>query len=108
MANEKNSMVGDTPCCCHRTRKRSPKEYKALMHRLARIEGQVRGVQGMIERDAYCVDILTQVAAIQAALGGLSREILESHIRTCVSEDLKAGKDEIVEELMDTLRKFMR
>ena len=78
------------------------------MHRLARISGQVRGVQGMIEKDAYCVDILTQIAAIQAALNGLSREILESHIRTCVANDLRAGRDEIVDELMDTLRKFMK
>ena len=108
MENSTNQVTESLPCPCHTTKQRSEKEYKALMHRLARISGQVRGVQGMIEKDAYCVDILTQIAAIQAALNGLSREILESHIRTCVANDLRAGRDEIVDELMDTLRKFMK
>ena len=73
-----------------------------------RIEGQVRGVKGMIEKDAYCVDILTQVAAINAALNAFSRELLSEHVRTCVANDLRDGKDETVDELVRTLQKFMK
>lgn len=95
-------------CACHERKERSEAEHKALMNRLARIQGQIKGIQGMVEHDAYCVDILTQVAAVQAALGALGREVLESHIRTCVAQDIREGKDEILDELMDILRKFVR
>lgn len=96
------------PACCHRTRERTPEEYRSLMHRLNRIEGQVRGIRGMLEKDAYCPDILAQAAAANAALNAFSRELLAQHIRTCVARDIREGKDEIINELMDTLRRLMR
>ena len=95
-------------CCCHKTKHRSDEEYKALINRLSRIEGQVRGVRKMVETDAYCVDILTQVSAIQAALNGFNRELLSNHIRTCVMDDIRNGNDEIVDELVQTLQKLMK
>lgn len=95
-------------CCCHKTKHRSDEEYKALINRLSRIEGQVRGIRKMVETDAYCVDILTQVSAIQAALNAFNRELLANHIRTCVMEDIKKGNDEIVDELVQTLQKLMK
>ncbi len=96
------------PACCHRTRERTPEEYRSLVHRLNRIEGQVRGIRGMLEKDAYCPDILAQAAAANAALNAFSRELLAQHIRTCVARDIREGKDEIIDELMDTLRRLMR
>ena len=95
-------------CCCHKTKERDAKEYKDLINRLSRIEGQVRGVKNMIENDAYCVDILTQVAAINAALNGFNKVLLANHIRTCVADDIKAGNDEVIDELVTTLQKLMR
>ena len=95
-------------CCCHKTKHRSEEEYKTLINRLSRIEGQVRGVRKMVENDAYCVDILTQVSAIQAALNGFNRELLSNHIRTCVIDDIRNGNDEIVDELVQTLQKLMK
>ena len=95
-------------CCCHKTKHRSEEEYKTLINRLNRIEGQVRGVRKMVENDAYCVDILTQVSAVQAALNAFNRELLSNHIRTCVMDDIKNGNDEIVDELVQTLQKLMK
>ena len=95
-------------CCCHKTKHRSDEEYKALINRLSRIEGQVRGIRKMVETDAYCVDILTQVSAIQAALNAFNRELLANHIRTCVMNDIKNGNDEIVDELVQNLQKLMK
>ncbi|MBR3910662.1 MAG: metal-sensing transcriptional repressor [Anaerotignum sp.] len=96
-------------CCCSQKKKhRSNEEYKALINRLSRIEGQVRGIRKMVETDAYCVDILTQVSAIQAALNAFNRELLANHIRTCVMDDIKSGKDETVDELVQTLQKLMK
>ena len=95
-------------CCCHKTKHRSEEEYKTLINRLSRIEGQVRGVRKMVENDAYCVDILTQVSAIQAALNSFNRELLSNHIRTCVMDDIRNGNDEIVDELVQTLQKLMK
>lgn len=94
--------------CCHKTKQRPEEEIKSLIHRLNRIEGQVRGVRKMVETDAYCTDILTQVSAISAALNAFNRELLASHIRTCVVDDLKSGKDETTEELILTLQKLMK
>ena len=94
--------------CTHKTKHRSEEEYKSLINRLSRIEGQVRGVRKMVENDAYCVDILTQVSAIQAALNGFNRELLSNHIRTCVMDDIRNGNDEIVDELVQTLQKLMK
>ena len=93
--------------CC-RTKERSEEEYKSLVHRLNRIEGQIRGIRGMLDKSAYCPDILTQVAAVNAALTAFGRELLTSHIRTCVVEDIRAGKEDAVDELLATLQKFMK
>ena len=95
-------------CCCHKTKVRSEKEYKDLVNRLNRIEGQVRGIKGMVEKDAYCTDILMQVEAVKAALNSFNKILLANHIRTCVTNDIKAGKDETVDELVDTLQKLMK
>lgn len=94
--------------CCHKTKHRSEEEYKALLNRLSRIEGQVRGIRKMVESDAYCTDILTQVSAVQAALNAFNRELLASHIRTCVADDIRSGKDETIDELVFTLQKMMK
>lgn len=95
-------------CCCLRTKERSEEEYKRLIHRLSRIEGQVRGIRGMLEKSAYCTDILAQVAAANAALNAFSRELLAEHIRTCVAQDIRDGKDETIDELLLTLQKLMK
>lgn len=95
------------PACC-RTTHRQPAQQKSLINRLNRIEGQIRGIRGMLEKDAYCVDILTQVAAVSAALGSFNQLLLDSHIHTCVVRDIQAGKLETTDELMDILHKLMR
>ena len=95
------------PACC-RHKDRSPEEYKALLNRLSRIEGQVRGIRGMLEKEAYCVDILVQVAAANSALNSFSRELLAQHIGTCVADDLRAGSEEKLEELLKLLPKLMK
>ena len=94
-------------CCC-RTKERSDEEYKRLVNRLSRIEGQIRGIKGMLDKSAYCPDILTQVAAAGSALNDFGRELLSNHIRTCVVEDVRAGKEDTVDELLTTLQKFMK
>ena len=95
-------------CCCNKTKKRSEEEYKKLMNRLNRIEGQIRGVKGMLEKDAYCVDILLQVSAANAALNAFSRELLSEHIKSCVVNDIRSGNDETAQELVDTLQKILK
>lgn len=95
-------------CCCQRKKERTEKEYKDLIHRLNRIEGQVRGIKGMVENDAYCVDILNQVAAVSAALNSFNKVLLANHIETCVVEDIRAEKEGAVEELVATLQKLMK
>ena len=99
----------ETTCtCCHKTKERSQEEDKSLQNRLNRIEGQVRGIRNMLEKDAYCPDILVQVAAAGAALNSFSKELLASHIRTCVANDIRSGKDETIDELVATIQKLMR
>ena len=83
-------------------------EYKALINRLNRIEGQVRGIKRMIEENAYCTDILVQSSAVNAAVNAFNRELLSNHIKTCVADDIRAGKDETVDELLATLQKLMK
>ena len=96
-------------CChCHKTKERSEKEYKDMINRLSRIEGQVRGVKRMVEEDAYCPDILIQVSAVNAALNSFNKVLLANHIRTCVADDIRDGKDETIDELVTTLQKLMR
>ena len=94
--------------CCHKTKERSAEEYTALIHRLNRIEGQIRGIRGMVEKNAYCTDIITQVAAANAALSAFNRELLGNHIKTCVADNIRNGNDEIIDELMQTLQKLMK
>ena len=95
-------------CCTHKTKKRDEQEYKKLINRLSRIEGQIRGIKGMVEKDAYCTEILVQVSAVNAALNAFNKELLSNHIRTCVANDIKEGKDETIDELVDTLQKLMK
>ena len=95
------------PACARKT-VRTEEQKKKLLNRLNRIEGQVRGVRNMIENDAYCNDVLTQSAASAAAVDALNREILRAHIRTCVVRDIRAGKDEVTDELIDTIERLMR
>lgn len=95
-------------CDCHKTKERSPEEYKCLIHRLNRIEGQIRGIRGMVERSAYCPEILAQVAAANAALNAFSRELLAEHIRTCVARDVREGRQETLDELVATIQKLMK
>ena len=96
------------PCCCQKTPKRSAEQKKALLNRLRRIEGQVRGIQTMLEQDAYCNDVLIQSAAVNAAMNAFNRELLASHIRGCVVRDIRAGQDEVIDELVATLQKLMK
>lgn len=98
-------------CCCgcsQRKKERTPEEYTRLIHRLNRIEGQIRGIRGMVENGAYCPDILVQSAAVNAAINAFNRELLASHIRTCVRSDIQAGNDEVIDELLSTLQKLMK
>ena len=99
-------------CCqcehCQKTKERSPEEYRSLMNRLKRIEGQVRGIQSMLEKNAYCTDILTQVAAVNAALNSFNKVLLADHIRTCVADNIREGNDEVVDELVTTPQKLMK
>ena len=108
LADANQQDVGFCTCCGSRTKVRPEKEYKDLVNRLSRIEGQIRGIKGMVENSAYCPDILTQVAAARAALNSFSKVLLASHIKSCVMDDIKAGKDETVDELVDVLQKIMR
>ena len=107
----------DNNCCskncfncdyCNKTKERSENEYRNLINRLNRVEGQVRGIKRMVEANAYCADILIQVSAITAALNAFNKELLSEHIRTCVSEDIRAGKEETVDELVSVLQKLMK
>ena len=100
-------MSGMKECFC-KTKERSEKEYKDLINRLNRIEGQIRGIKKMVENDAYCIDILTQVSAANAALNSFNKVLLGNHIRTCVTNDIKEGKTETVDELVSTLQKLMK
>ncbi|MBP3360486.1 MAG: metal-sensing transcriptional repressor [Clostridia bacterium] len=95
-------------CCCHKHKERPEEEYKKLINRLSRIEGQIRGIRGMVEKNAYCTDILIQVAAVNAALNAFNKELLADHIKTCVAKDIRDGKDETIDELVVTLQKLMR
>jgi DNA-binding FrmR family transcriptional regulator len=95
-------------CCCEKMTSRTEDEKKKLMNRLNRIEGQIRGIKGMLERDAYCNDILTQSAAVGAAVNAFNKELLASHIHSCVARDIREGKDEVIDELVETIQKLMR
>ncbi len=108
LTEEKGACSHGVKECCQKTKERSDKEYRDLVNRLNRIEGQVRGLKRMLESDAYCTDILVQVSAVNAALNSFNKVLLANHIRTCVAEDIRAGKDETIDELVATLQKLMR
>ena len=102
-------MAEDKQCCCgSKMKERSDSEKKLLLNRLKRIEGQIRGIYGMVENDAYCNDILIQSAAVNAAVNSFNKELLASHIRNCVARDIREGKDETIDELVATLQKLMK
>ena len=107
---DKEVVPSEPASCCacgKRKKERSEKEYKDLMNRLKRIEGQVRGVQRMLDENAYCPDIMVQVSAINKALNSFNKVLLAEHLRTCVVDDIKAGNDEVIDELTTTLQKVM-
>lgn len=95
-------------CDCKKRKDRSPEEYKSLINRLNRISGQINGIKKMVEESAYCTDILIQVSAVNSALNSFNKALLSEHIRTCVADNIREGDDEIVEELVETLRKLMK
>ena len=104
-----NHMAEQEQCgCCGKSTDRSEEERTKLIHRLNRIEGQIRGIRGMVENDAYCTDILVQSAAVNAAVNAFNRELLASHIRGCVARDIRAGDDAVIDELVTTLQKLMK
>ncbi|MBP1578574.1 MAG: metal-sensing transcriptional repressor [Oscillospiraceae bacterium] len=99
-------------CChcehCQKTKERSPEEYRALMNRIKRIQGQLRGIESMLENSAYCTDIMVQTAAVTAALNSFNKQLLASHIKSCVAQNIREGNDEVIDELLDTLQKLMK
>lgn len=115
---EERYMEEQKKCCCHhggeisdveaRVRTRTDEEYKKLLNRLNRIEGQIRGVKSMLENDAYCTDIVLQVSAINAALNSFNRQLLAEHIRSCVADDIRNGKDDTIEDLVNTVTRLMK
>ncbi|MGI6721574.1 MAG: metal-sensing transcriptional repressor [Anaerovoracaceae bacterium] len=105
---KENEEMKVPECCRKKPKERSEKGYRDLVNRLSRIEGQVRGVKKMLDNNAYCVDVMTQVAAINAALNSFNRVLLEDHLRTCVTDDIRAGKDDKIEELVKLMQKLMK
>ncbi len=109
MESLKKTHAEGEPCsCCQKKKHRENGEYRNLLNRLSRREGQVRGVRNMVEEERYCVDILTQVSAIQSALNSFNKELLSNHIKTCVVEDIRGGDEQVVDELCETIKKLMR
>ncbi len=101
-------MNESCPYCSGKHKDRDDKERKDLMNRLKRIEGQVRGVEGMLENGAYCTDILMQVSAITSALNSFNKVLLANHMKTCVADGIREGNDEVIDELVVTLQKLMK
>ena len=101
-------MDEEKTCCCAKTTERSEEERKKLINRLNRIEGQIRGIRGMLEKDAYCTDILMQSAAVNAAVNAFNRDLIANHIRGCVVRDIREGNDDVIDELVVTLQKLMK
>lgn len=95
-------------CCAVKHKMRTEEEKKALLTRLRKAEGQIRGIEKMVENDAYCTDILTQVTAVTSALNSFNKSLLACHIRSCVADDLRNGNDEVIDELVEVLQKLMK
>ena len=104
----KGDEAAGCPRCSGKTKVRSPDELKALVNRLNRIEGQVKGVKAMLLSDAYCIDILVQVSAVRSALNSFAKEIIAQHIKTCVADGIKEGRGDVVDELIATVQKLIR
>jgi DNA-binding FrmR family transcriptional regulator len=96
------------PHCSGRHKKRTAEEKKTMLMRLKRIEGQIRGIENMVEDDRYCPDILIQVSAVTNALNSFNKVLLSSHIHSCVAEDIRSGNDEAIDELCTVLQKVMK
>ena len=108
LSGKEVTVMAEKTCCGHRTKERSEKDYKDLANRLSRIEGQVRGIRKMLDENAYCPDIMVQVAAVKSALDGFNCMLLEEHIRSCVAEDIRSGDDGTITELIGTIRKITK
>ncbi len=106
--NAQNEQTQQECTCCAKTTIRSAEDHKKLIHRLNRIEGQIRGIRNMLENDAYCTDILVQSAAVNAAINAFNKELIAEHIRGCVARDIREGKDDVIDELVVTLQKLMK
>lgn len=101
--------ASEVKACCHtRKKEREEKEYKSLINRLNRIEGQIRGIKKMVENDVYCTDILVQSSAVSAAINAFNRELLSNHIKSCVVNDIREGSDDVIDELLAILQKLMK
>lgn len=94
--------------CCKERTYRNEEEKKKLINRLKKAEGQIRGIQKMVEEDVYCPEILIQVSALTGALNAFNRELLSRHIQTCVHDDIVAGNNESMDELMEVLQRLMK
>lgn len=105
---EENKEEKNCPCCSGKHKERQEKEKKDLMNRLKRIEGQVRGIENMLEKDAYCTDVLMQVSAVTSALNSFNKVLLANHVKTCVADNIRQGNDEIIDELVTLLQKLMK
>ena len=99
--------MAEKDCSCS-SKRRSEKEIKNLLNRLSRIEGQIRGIKRMVEEDAYCIDILNQVSAANCALNSCTKVVLADHIKSCVAEEVREGKEDKLDELVRTLQKLMK
>lgn len=100
--------MDENKACCHKSKERTEKERTDLIHRLNRVEGQIRGIKRMVEENAYCPDILIQVSAANAALNSFNKVLLAEHIRTCVAEDIRSGREDTTDELVTVLQKLMK
>ena len=105
---EDEDLAGIPDCCRHKTKERSEKEYRDLINRLSRIEGQVRGIRKMLESNAYCTDIILQVTAVTAALNSFNKVLLTNHVKTCVTEDILQGREDTVDDFLKVLQKIMK
>lgn len=107
----KNESLLDESCCSSlniRKSHHSEKAKKNLVSRLNRIEGQVRGIKGLIERDTYCDDVITQISATQAALNSVAKLLLEAHMKECVVDRIQEGDLEVLDEVLVTIQKLMK
>ena len=108
MERQKIEKESENCCYIHKSKERTSEEVKDLICRLNRIEGQIRGIKGMVERGAYCPEILTQVSAAQAALNSFNKVMLAGHIRGCVADDIRSGNDEAINEFVNVIQKLMK